>query len=108
MTYRIRISGQADADLRGIYEYIAFHLRSVQNAARQLERLEKAIYALDTMPNRYAAYKKGKWEERALRRMPVDNYLVYYIPDEEKQTVEILRVLYGRMDVDQVLDDTDR
>lgn len=108
MTYRVRISEQADADFRGIYEYIAFHLHSVQNAALQLERLEKAIYELDTMPNRYAAYKNGKWEERGLRRMPVDNYLVYYIPDEEKQTVEVLRVLYGRMDVDRVLDGTDR
>lgn len=108
MTYRVRISEQADADLRGIYEYIAFNLRSAQNAARQLKRLEKAIYELDTMPNRYPAYKKGKWEERALRCMPVDNYLVYYIPDEEEQTVEILRILYGRMDVDHVLDGADR
>lgn len=64
MTYRVRISEQADADLRGIYEYIAFNLRSAQNAARQLKRLEKAIYELDTMPNRYPAYKKGKWERR--------------------------------------------
>lgn len=108
MTYRVRISEQADADLRGIYEYIAFHLRSGQNAAQQLERLEKAIYELDTMPNRYEAYKKGKWEERGLRRMPVDNYLVYYIPDEKEQTIEVIRVLYGRMDVDKVLDGTDR
>ena len=108
MTYRVRISEQADADLRGVYEYIAFRLRSVQNAARQLARLEKAIYELDTMPNRYPAYKKGKWEGRGLRHMPVDNYLVYYIPDEDKQAVEVLRILYGRMDVDQVLDDTDR
>ena len=108
MTYRVRLSEQADADLRGIYEYIAFHLRSVQNAAGQLERLEKAIYELDTMPNRYPAYKKGKWEERALRRMPVDNYLVYYIPDEGKRTVEVLRVLYGRMDADRELDRADQ
>ena len=33
MTYRVTISAQADADLRGIYEYIAFKLRSAINAA---------------------------------------------------------------------------
>ena len=108
MTYRVRLSEQADADLRGIYEYIAFHLRSAQNAAGQLERLEKAISALDRMPNRYAAYAKGKWARRGLRRMPVDNYLVFYIPDEEKRTVEVLRVLYGRMDADRELDREDQ
>lgn len=104
MTYRVKVSEQADADLRGIYEYIAFRLRSARNAARQLERLEKAIYGLDTMPNKYGVYAKGKWKERGLRRMPVDNYQVFYIPDAERRTVEVLRVLYGRMDADRALD----
>ena len=43
MTYRVTISAQADADLRGIYEHIAFKLRSTINAAGQLDRLEKVI-----------------------------------------------------------------
>ena len=64
-------------------EYIAFKLRSAINAAGQLERLEKAISGLDTMPERYVLYGAGKWAERGLRKMPVDNYLVYYIPDRE-------------------------
>lgn len=108
MTYRVKISAQADADLRGIYEYIAFHLRSAQNAAGQLARLEKAIYDLDTMPNRSPAYREGKWAKRGLRRMPVDNYLVYYLPNEESWTVEVLRVLYGRMDAAREMDSTDQ
>ena len=101
MTYRVTISAQAEADLRGIYEYIAFKLRSTINAAGQLERLEKAINGLDSMPERYALYGKGKWAERGLRKMPVDNYLVYYIPDRDTLTVNVIRVLYGGMDVKQ-------
>lgn len=104
MTYRVTISAQAEADLRGIYEYIAFKLRSTINAAGQLDRLERAISGLDTMPERYAAYGKGKWTERGLRRMPVDNYLVYYIPDKDTMTVNVIRVLYGGMDVNRELE----
>ena len=37
---------QADCDLRGIYEYIAFELLSPWNAAGQLERLEECIIGL--------------------------------------------------------------
>lgn len=41
MTYKIDISKQAQADLRGIYEYIAYNLLSPQSAAGQLDRLEE-------------------------------------------------------------------
>lgn len=46
MIYEINIMEQADCDLRGIYEYIAFELLSPWNAARQFERLEECIIGL--------------------------------------------------------------
>ena len=36
MTYTVEISKQADADLRGIFEYISFALLSAENAIGQL------------------------------------------------------------------------
>ena len=41
MTYRVALTEQADSDLRGIYEYIAFSLLEPENAAGQLDRLEE-------------------------------------------------------------------
>ncbi len=43
MTYRVALTEQADSDLRGIYEYIAFSLLEPENAAGQLDRLEENI-----------------------------------------------------------------
>ena len=43
MSYRVVLSNQADEDIRGIYEYIAYDLQSQQNAIGQLDRLEKEI-----------------------------------------------------------------
>ena len=43
MIYDIVISDQADIDLRGIFEYIAFGLKSPENASGQLDRLEACI-----------------------------------------------------------------
>ena len=34
---------------------------------------------------------------------PVDNYLVFYIPDAKSQTVTVIRVMYVGRDVDKEL-----
>ena len=90
MTYTVEISKQADADLRGIFEYIAFTLHSAENAIGQLNRLEYSIMGLDQMPERFREYEKEPWHSRRMRWMPVDNYLVYYIPNKDTGIVTII------------------
>lgn len=103
MIYEVEVSQQADSDLREIFEYIAFELQSPKNASGQLDRLEKQILSLNTMPERYRRYEKEPWKSRGLRVLPVDNYVVLYIPDCNKKVVTILRVMYTRRDIDNQL-----
>ena len=35
--------------------------------------------------------------------MPIDNYVVYYIPSEEDSTVTVIRVMYSGRDKDTQL-----
>ena len=105
MSYTVNITDAADSDLRAIFSYIAFELHSYQNAAGQLERLESAINSLSEMPESYRCYEKEPWHSRGLRRMSVDNYCVFYIPNHDKQTVEIIRVMYGGRDIDRRLEE---
>lgn len=100
MIYEVEVSEQADSDLREIFEYIAFELQSPENASGQLDRLEEQILSLDTMPERYRKYEKEPWKSRGLRVLPVDNYVVLYIPDSDKKVVTILRVMYAGWDTD--------
>ena len=101
--YDIVISDQAEIDLRGILEYIAFELQAPENASGQLDRLEACIMDLDHMPKRYRQYELEPWKSRGLRVAPVDNYLILYIPDDDTQVVTIIRVMYGGRDVDTQL-----
>ena len=103
MIYTVQIADQADADLRGIYEYIAYDLQSVENAAAQLARLEENIRALDQMPERYRRYEKEPWYSRGWHILPVDHYCVFYMLDHERKIVNITRVLYGKRDLEAVL-----
>ena len=103
MIYEVELSEQADSDLRGIFEYIAFELQSPENAIGQLDRLEEQILNLDTMPERYRKYEKEPWKSRGFRVLPVDNYVVLYIPDSDKKVVTILRVMYAGRGIDNQL-----
>ena len=58
MRFDVQISEQAEMDLRGIFEYIAFDLLAPENAAGQLDRLEDAISKLDNMPEKYRRYER--------------------------------------------------
>lgn len=103
MTYQISITATAKSDLIHIFSYIANDLQSPQSAAGQLERLEKAIASLTQMPKRFRKYEKGIWRARNLHVMPVDHYLVFYIPDDSKATVTIIRIMYGRQHIERHL-----
>ena len=103
MSYTVNISAQAENDLREIFSYIAFELESYINAVGQLERLEAEINSLSELPERCQRYEVEPWRSRGLRYMSVDNYCVFYIPYEERQTVGIIRVMYGGRDIDHWL-----
>ena len=103
MKYEVKVSDQADCDLRRIFDYIAVDLQSPESASGQLDRLEEQILSLDTMPERYRKYEKEPWKSRGLRVLPVYNYVVLYIPDSDKKVVTILRVMYAGRDIDNQL-----
>lgn len=105
MIYGVTATDQADADLRGIYKYIAFELLSPEHAAVQLKRLEEHITGLERFPERFRQYDKEPWHSRGLRVMPVDNYLVFYCLDRERCVVTVIRVMYAGRDVDSQLKD---
>ena len=97
MIYSVNISAQADKDIRAIYEYIALTLMSPENANAQLSRLEDRINKLDNLPKRFSKYKNE------IRFMPVDNYLVFYTVDDVSKNVSVLRVMYGKRNIENTL-----
>ena len=103
MRYHVHLAEEAAQDLNQIFDYIAYELESVINADRQLKRIEKEIMALDTMPFRYRIYEMEPWLSLGVRRFSVDQYCIFYLPDENTKTVSVLRVLYGGRDIDSIM-----
>ena len=105
MIFDVSYSAEARQDLRDIYEYIAYKLLVPETAARQAERIMKATRSLEQIPMRYRLYEGEPWHSQGLRVLPVDNYLVFYLPDETNATVSIIRIMYGGRDIENQLND---
>ena len=96
--YSIAITEPAESDLLEAATYIAEQLLNPSAVGRLIDDVENAIYSLSDMPQRHALVNDDVLARSGFRFMPVGNYLIFYIIREEKKTVVIQRVLYGRRD----------
>jgi len=104
--WNISFAEQAEADLREIYEYVAFTLLEPGTAQNLTRRIVARISGLNASPDGYAVYPKEPWKSRGLRRVNAGNYAIFFIPVKNKSTVVIIRIVYGGRDIERVLDET--
>lgn len=100
MSWNIEIADAAYEDLRNIYAYIAFELRSQDDALNVLRRILAEIATLDEMPNRFRPYPREPLALQGVRVMDVGNYCVYY--QAKDNVVSVGRILYFRRNADAV------
>lgn len=100
-TWYVVYTEQAENDLRGIFEYIALYLLAPGVAKTQSKRIMEAVSKLNELPFRHRLFENEPWHTRGIRVMPVDNYLVFYLPVEDKKTVVVIRIMYGGRDIDK-------
>ncbi|ADU27315.1 type II toxin-antitoxin system RelE/ParE family toxin [Ethanoligenens harbinense] len=105
--WQIVYTEQAARDLRGIHDYIAFTLLEPEIARKQTRRILDAVATLDEMPLRCPLYEKEPWRGKGLRVLPVDRYLAFYLPMEPRNTVAVIRVMYGGRNLEEQLKQTD-
>ncbi|MFA5385430.1 MAG: type II toxin-antitoxin system RelE/ParE family toxin [Eubacteriales bacterium] len=96
-------TGQAERDLRSIFEYIAFALLEPEITKNQSRRIMNTVAKLNEMPLRYYLYEKEPWHSKGLRVLPIDNYLVFYLPVDATTTVVVIRIMYGGRDIEEQL-----
>lgn len=106
MIFNVVYSFEARQDLRGIYEYIAYELLAPDAAVSQANRIMKAAHSFELMPMRHRLYQEEPWHSQGVRMLPVDNYFIFYLPDETYNNVNIIRIMYGGRDIKKQLEET--
>lgn len=101
-SYSVVYSPEALNDLKDIYAYIAQELLAPDTALNQVNRIRKEIRSLDFMPSRYALVDWEPWKSMGMRKVPVDNFVVFYTVDSNSMTVVIIRIVYGGRDIESI------
>ena len=102
-SYSIVYSPEAMNDLRELYAYIAFTLLVLETAKKQVTRIRQEIRSLAFMPSRYSIVDWEPWKSMGMRKIPIDNFVVYYMVEDDSSTVTVIRIFYGGRDVANIV-----
>ena len=98
MDYQVMLTVQSGEQIRQTVLYIAQTLQAPETARRWADLLYKEIAGLSFMPSRYPLTEEESGRTKGIHKMPVKNFLVYYLIDEENKIVSVTAVIYGRRD----------
>ena len=98
MNYRVTLTPQAIEQIHEIALYISQSLQEPETARHWTDLLYKEISGLGFMPSRYPLTVEEPWHTYGIHKMPVKNFIVYYLVDEERGIVSVTAVIYGRRD----------
>ncbi|MZQ99361.1 MAG: type II toxin-antitoxin system RelE/ParE family toxin [Acidaminobacter sp.] len=93
--YIIRLTPIAEQDIQEISDYIAVELKNELPAIDFLEKLEYQILRLEEFPLSCELVNDKLLRLKKYRKLLVNNNLVFYVVDEKKLEVDIVRVLYA-------------
>jgi toxin ParE1/3/4 len=94
--YEVRLTDSVDADFGEIFGYIAVSLQEPVTAGKLVDRMFKACLSLSETPYIYPVSRDSFLASQGFRVMPVGNYLVFYVVDEDKLQVVVHRAVYGK------------
>ncbi len=96
--YNIEITKPAEKDLYKIGRYIANELLEATKAVEVVDKIANEIFKLEEMPFRNAIVDDDELAAQGIRKLIIDNYIIFYVINEENKKVTILRILYTRRD----------
>ena len=94
--YSIYITNYALDQMQKIKRYIAEELLAPQAAKDLLSAMRDAARFIGGIAISYPLLEEDKWREQGIRKIVVKNFLMYYWINEEKRTVYVTAVIYGK------------
>ncbi len=106
MEYKIIFTREFENDLDNVISYISNKLFSPIAAKNIYKQIKEKINNLNDSPFIYPVYHDEKLSNKGLRYIVISNYLMFYTVNESGKEVIMLRFLYGKRNLTDILDKT--
>ena len=101
--YNYVLTESAEADVDEAFDYIANELVNPDAASAFAAELEEKLEEICKTPKAGRPVHNPYLKRDDIRRVLVKNYIAYYLIDEKKENIVVLRVVYNRRDQDKIL-----
>lgn len=101
--FEVVITQLAEQDLADIVRYISRELREPFIAKKLIGRIREAIMSLTQLPERNPLVSDERLASQGIRKLLVENYIVFYVISHQAPTVTVLRILFNRRDWEGLL-----
>ena len=96
--YEVRVTRQALEQMKEIVHYILNDLMAPDAAGNLLDKMKAEITKLSSFPKKQALIDEEPWRTDGVRKLVVNNFLIYYWVDDENNRVQVTAVIYSRRD----------
>lgn len=96
--YEVKITRQAQEQMAEIVDYISHELFAPESANNLLDKMESSIMGLTEFPERFQLIDEEPWKTEGIRKIVVNNFLVYYCINELEKKVQVTAVIYSKRD----------
>ena len=94
--YEVRVTRQALEQMKEIVHYISNDLIAPDAAGNLLDKMKAEITKLSSFPKKQALIDEEPWRTDGVRKLVVNNFLIYYWVDDENNRVQVTAVIYSR------------
>ena len=101
--YQYNFTKKAETDLDEILSYISIELSNPDAAASFLKDLQTVLTSICSVPKIGRIVENEFLPDKEIRKSLVGNYVLYYLPDTEEKSIYVLRILYSRRNLDELV-----
>ena len=101
--YSYRFTEKAEQDLDEILRYISMDLVNPTAAQNLAGKIFDKIDMIRVFPDSGEAVENEFIADKTVRKLLVDNYIIYYKPHYEAKVISVIRIVYGKRDSSEIL-----
>ena len=96
-----------DDVLDGIVSYIAVELSNPQAASDFVDKLGKVIDEIRSFPESGSYVNNEFLSDTEIRKKLIGSYIMYYLPVKEEKMIYVVRIVYGKRNMEEILRELD-